>query len=112
MPNLIPASAPALPPNVVPFPRAAERFLPVLINPDRIIVADAEHNALRDAVSVLALDHDELVAMATEATTERLQELRWSALGIDLAASRLSILVDLLAEARHRLAIARESANA
>ena len=46
-----------------------------------------------------------------QATTEALQELRWCALGIDLTASRLSILVDLLAEARHRLATVREVAR-
>ena len=81
MPNTVPASAPALP-NVIPFPRAAdEQFLPILINPDRVVVADAEHKALRDAVSFLAMDHDELVAMATEATTEALQELRWMRAG-------------------------------
>jgi hypothetical protein len=111
MPNTVPASAPALP-NVIPFPRAAdERFLPIIIDSNRVLVSAAENKALRDAVGFLALDHDELVAMASAGTTERLQELRWCALGIDLTASRLSILVDLLAEARHRLATVREVAR-
>ena len=54
------------------------------------------------------MDHDALVAMATASDPEAQQAIRWMSLSCDLAASRLAILMDLLAEARHRLAIARE----
>jgi hypothetical protein len=113
MPNNVLASAPALPAAmIIPFPRPAdERFQPIFIKPASAVVGEAEHRALRVAVRLLAMDHDALAAMATVSDPEAQQAVRWMSLSCDLAASRLSILVDLLAEARHRLATAREVAR-
>jgi len=108
MPNTVAASAPALP-KVIPFPRPAdERFEPIFIKPASAVVGEAEHNALRVAVRLLAMDHNALASMANANDSEAQQAVRWMALSCDLAASRLSILVDLLAEARHRLATVQE----
>ena len=111
MPNTVPASAPALPnAMVIPFPRPAdERFEPIFIKPASAVVGEAEHKALRMAVRMLAMDHDALVAMAMANDPEAQQAVRWMALSCDLTASRLSILMDILAEARHRLATVREA---
>src|SRR5947209_5953342 len=105
MPNTVPASAPALPPAmIIPFPRPSdERFQPIFIKPASAVVGEGEHKALGVAVRLLAMDHDALVAMATADDPDAQQAVRWMALSCDLAASRLSILVELLAEARHRL---------
>jgi hypothetical protein len=113
MPNTVPASAPALPnAMLIPFPRPAdERFEPIFIKPASAVIGEAEHNALRVAVRLLAMDHDALAAMDAANDPEAQQAVRWMALSCDLAASRLSILVELLAEARHRLATVREASN-
>ena len=108
MPNTVAASAPALTAaRIIPFPRSAdERFEPIFIKPASAIVGEAEHKALRVAVRVLAMEHDPLVAMVNANDPEAQQAVRWMELSCDLAASRLSILMELLAEARHRLATA------
>jgi hypothetical protein len=94
---------------IIPFPRPVdERFQPIFIKPASAVVGEAEDKALRMAVRLLAMDHDALVAMATANDSEAQQAVRWMALSCDLAASRLSILVELLAEARHRLATVQE----
>jgi hypothetical protein len=95
--------------NDHPVPRPAdERFQPIFIKPASAVVGDAEHSALRVAVRLLAMDHDARVAIATANDSEAQQAVRWMALSCDLAASRLLILIELLAEARHRLAIVQE----
>jgi len=92
---------------VIPFPRPAdERFEPIFIKPASAVVGEAEHKALRVAVRLLAMDHD---ALACASDPEAQQAVRWMALSCDLTASRLSILMNLLAEARHRLATVREA---
>ena len=87
-------------PTVIAFPRPEERFRPIYIRPESMVVADAERGALEDAAVILSLDHDELVALASQTGADA---LRRNVLRIDLTASRLAILVDLLAEARYRL---------
>jgi hypothetical protein len=97
---------------LIPFPRSAgERFESIFIKPANAVVGEAERRALRVAVRLLAMDHDALIAMANADDPEAQQAVRWMGLSCDLAASRLSILVELLAEARHRLATVRETSN-